>query len=250
MNKESFNAKMTSIEAISNDLVVTPDIPVAIYLQEAEDLFAWCQPDKEALIKTGLDWQLVEDLPDRAAACRYVQSQWQKDYKSMEEAQREWTQKSPAAFAIRDELIHHFYHAFYKIPDLTNKVQKIAEGSSNADMIQDLSDLAALGKANTDLLNKIRLDLNLLDNAVSIAEEMAGLLARANGLRMSDNELKVLRDKAYTYLKMCVDEVRRNGQYVFWHNNDRRKGYASAFARRRAAGAEKTEQKEVVEVKA
>jgi len=215
--------------------VAAPDLPVAIALQEAEDLYEWCLPDKEALVKAGLDWTLVEDLPQRTGACRYIQSQWQKDYKSQEEAQKEWAKQSPAAFKLRDELLHHFFHAYHDFADLTGKVQKIADGAGNADMIQDLSDISALGKANPQPLQLINLDLTQLDTAASLSEDMAALLAKANGLRMSDNKLRVQRDKAYTYMKDAVDEIRRHGQYVFWRNDNRKKGYISKYYRRRAS---------------
>ena len=100
---------------------------------------------------------------------------------------------------------------------------------TNADMIQDLSDLAALGKANTEPLTKIGMDLTLLDKAEKLSAEMAKLLAASNGQKMEYNELRITRDKAYTFMKMAVDEIRRHGQYVFWKNAQRHKGYVSQF---------------------
>lgn len=112
-------------------------------------------------------------------------------------------------------------------------------------MIQDLSDISALGKANPEPLQLISLDLGQLDTAATMAEDMAALLAKANGMRMSDNMLKVQRDKAYTYMKGAVDEIRRQGQYAFWRNNERKKGYVSKYFRQRAT----TSSKEKTEVK-
>jgi hypothetical protein len=247
MSKESYEAKQASIETIGDDVVLTPDKPVAIALQEAEDQYVWCQKDKDALVSAGLDWTLVEDLQARASACRYIQSEWQKDYKSLEEAQLEWKAKSPEAYALRDELLHHFFHAYRNQSDLKSKVQKIADGDGNADMIQDLSDISVLGKANPEPLQQIGLDLNLLDNAATMADAMSELLARSNGFKMSDNKLKVQRDKAYTYLKMALDEIRCHGQYVFWRNEDRKKGYVSKYYRQRPASSkEKAEEKSEV----
>ena len=37
-----------------------------------------------------------------------------------------------------------------------------------------------------------------------------------------------MRDKAYTHLKQAVDQVRECGQYVFWRNEARLKGYGRA----------------------
>ena len=71
-------------------------------------------------------------------------------------------------------------------------------------MIQDLSDLSVLGKANQPLL------------------------AAMNGERAENNSAKTIRDKAYTLLKKAVDEIREAGKYVFWKNPDRLKGYYSA----------------------
>ena len=83
--------------------------------------------------------------------------------------------------ALRDELVHHFLHGYHDYADLLNKTQKISEGAGHADMIQDLSDLAVLGKANSEPLKKINIDLTLLDKAAALSEDMAGLLAKANG---------------------------------------------------------------------
>lgn len=230
MSKEQFDAKKPEIEAVTNPL--TPNIPVDVALQESEDLWVWCMADKTKLTAAGLNWSLVEDLPARTGACRYIQSQWQKDYKSLEEAQKEWKLKSPEAYAMRDELLHHFFYAYYNSPDLYAKTQKIAEGNSHADMVQDLSDLAALGKAYPQPLQAISLDLFVLNQAEALSDEMAALLAKVNGNKLEDNKLRILRDKAYTFMKTAVDEIRRCGQYVFWRDEMRSKGYISQFLKK------------------
>ena len=231
MSKIDYDSKAAEIDLITN--VSTPTIPVDAMLQEAENLLVWCQPDKAILVQSGLDWTLVTDLHIRASALRYVQSLWQQQYLSIEDAQRQWKEKSPAAYALRDELIHHFRHGFRKFPDLYSTINRIADGSGHADMIQDLSDLALLGKANLAPLTAIGMDPLLLDAAERNADEMAVLLAQTNGERMSNNELKITRDKAYTFLKQAVDEIRHHGQYVFWRNDDRVKGYVSKYHKHR-----------------
>lgn len=237
MSQEQFELKRAEIEALSNDETIIPNMPVAVAVQEAEDLVVWCQLDKEALTKAGLDWQLAIDLPLRIGACRYAQSLWQKEYKSIEDAQKEWQLKSPEAYELRDEILHYFFHAYRKMPDLLSKVQKIAQGSSHADMVQDLSDLAVLGKAHPEPLKAISFDLTLLTKADQTSEAMANLLAQANGTRFNDNKLKIIRDKAFTYMKQAVDEIRRHGQFIFWKQPERYKGYTSRFVKQRTLKA-------------
>jgi len=65
-SSQNLAAKLSTLETITTDAIKHPTIPVQIYVQEAEDLFNWCQIDKGALTAAGLDWQLVEDLPVRA----------------------------------------------------------------------------------------------------------------------------------------------------------------------------------------
>lgn len=44
--------------------------------------------------------------------------------------------------------------------------------------------------------------------------------------RENDSEAMLVRDKAFTYLKQAVDQIRECGKFVFWRNPDRLKGYA------------------------
>jgi hypothetical protein len=163
--------------------------------------------------------------------CRVFQSQWQKEYQSQEESQRVWGNRSPSAYSLRDELVHHQLYAYRNIPDLLLKVQRIAQGLGHAGMIQNLSDLSVLGKANPAPLVKISFDMTLLDQAEVQSAEMAKLLAKNNGDKMSVSASRVLRDKAYTYMKQAVDEIRQCGQYVFYRNEKRKKGYTSQYVK-------------------
>lgn len=232
MSLENFNLKKAEIEAITSKEVKTPDMPVGESIQESENLAAWCPEDQAALEKAGLAWSLVVDLPIRAGACRYAQSMWKRDFKNKEEAEEEWKERSPDAFGLRDELLHDFTYAFRKHPDKLAKVQAIREGGSRADMLQDLSDLNVLGKAEMDLLAAIGFDATKLDAAAQLAEDLSAVLAVANGDDTIEDNAKEMRDKAYTYMKQAVDEIRECGQYVFWRDEDRKKGYVSAYKKR------------------
>lgn len=229
MSKKEFELKKVVFETINDNNVKYPGMPIDVALQEAENLNVWCREDKELLIKAGLDWSLVEDLAIRTGACRYAQSLWQKEYRSHEEAQKKWAEQSPEAYNLRDELLHHFFFAFRNATDLHARVKQISKGGSHADMIQDLSDLAALGKANIQNLKAINMDLTLLDKAQNTADAMSELLAKAYSQRMKDNTIRLIRDKAYSHLKEAVDEIRKCGNYVFWKDETRKKGYISKY---------------------
>jgi hypothetical protein len=50
--------------------------------------------------------------------------------------------------------------------------------------------------------------------------------------RQDFSEVKKIRDQAFTHVKEAVDKIRKCGQYVFWRNPARVKGYRSNYLRR------------------
>jgi hypothetical protein len=72
-------------------------------------------------------------------------------------------------------------------------------------------------------------DSPLLDTAIQQSDELAKILAIANGEKAEDSQAKLTRDKAYTFLKELVDEVRRVGKFVFRDNPERIEGYEISY---------------------
>ena len=231
-NIEDYNAKLAEIMAIPSVDVTEPGMPVNVALQEAENLCKWSLDDAEVLKAVGITKAMINDLSVRAGACREAQSIWNKDYRSQQEAQKEWAEQAPLAFELRDDLLASMRFAYRNDDVLLNRVKAISEGNSNADMIQDLNDIAVLGRENTAPLTAISFDLAQLDVAATRADELADLLAEANGDKADPNESKLIRDKAYLYMKTLVDEIREAGKYVFRKDPNRLKGYSSEYWRK------------------
>lgn len=229
---ECYQQRLDVIRAIPDDRIKTPNsMPVKVYTQEAENLHSWATDDKDQLIAKGLDWGPVADLPIRCGALKEASARWAEERFTREEAAKQWAIESPLAYELRNELIQEFRFAFRKDTKLSSKVSTIAEGSGHADMLQDLNDLAVLGRAHTDLLAKTNFDMTLLDQAAQKSFDLAALLADATGERADSSETKRIRDQAYTYVKEVVDEVYAIGQFVFRDNERRLKGYHSNFLR-------------------
>ena len=224
-----FNELLPVLNAMKPADVLTPNIPIDVFVQEAENLYHWCLDDQQALTKVGLDWNLVTTLPVRAGACREAQSLWNKERNTRQDAEQAWKEEAPAAFDLRDQLLHDFRFAFRKSEGLLKRVDEIAQGDTNSDMVQDLNDLSTLGKANSGLLTPINFDLTRLDLAADLSDRMGDLLGATNGERKEVSETMVMRNAAYTYLKQAVDEIRECGKFAFWRTPERFKGYVSNY---------------------
>jgi len=232
-NLEDYNTKLEVIKAIPDDQIKMPaSVPVGIYIQEAMDLYIWCQADKDELTPKGLDWTVVEDLPVRCNALTVAEANWGNEWRTQEEAEKLWLVESPKGYELRNQIAHHFYYAFSSDPSLIAKVNTFLEGNTHADMIQCLFDLSVMGMANQELLTNVGFDLTLLDLAAQKNTELRELYAVANRDRQDFSEAKRIRDQAFTHVKEAVDLVRKCGQYIFWRNDARLKGYRSNFLRK------------------
>ena len=231
-NIEDYNMKLEVIKAIPDDQITPPNsIPVGIYIQESEDLFEWCQEDKDVLMARGLDWTAVEDLPVRRGALSVAEAKWSKEWRTREEAEKLWILESPKGYDLRNEIAHHFNYAFRDNSSLIKKVKKFLKGTTHAEMIQGLNDLSVLGRSNRELLRKIGFDFTLLDLAAQKSDELYTKKKAASWDSKDYLEAKKIRNQAFTHLKEAVDLIREYGRYVFWRNPARLKGYRSDYRR-------------------
>ena len=233
-NREYYEKKLEVINAIKDSQIKKPHhIPVAVYIQEADNLYQWAMDDKEALISAGLARELIEDLPQRCGALIEAETQWQKQRETRNKSALEWDKQSPIAYDLRKRLLADFHFAFRKHPDLKATLREIAQIEDYSKLIQDLNDLSVLGNANTRLLEVIKFDLSLLDKAAQTSREMSVLLAEMNRdtEKKRHSEVKKIRDQAYTHLKEAVDEIRETGRYLSRRNKERLRGYASEYRR-------------------
>lgn len=232
MSKQDYDSKIETFNAFNDKDIKTPNIPIDAFLQEAENLYHWCQADKDDLTKAGLDWSFVDDLPLRISGLREAESLWFKERFNQQEVQKIWNEKSPLAYDLRNEILHVMQYAYRKDNALVQRVSEIYEGGIHADMIKDLNNISILGKANSAPLEAVGMDLTLLDQAAAMAGEMAELLGKATVGKEDKSPTQIIRDKAYSHLKEAVDEIRTCGQFVFWRDESRFKGYISAYFER------------------
>lgn len=79
------------------------------------------------------------------------------------------------------------------------------------------------------MLKKVGFDVTLLSESEKLSDTLGELLALSNGDKGQSKLIKDQRDRAFVYLMQAVKEVRRVGQYAFWHNPKRKKGYISNY---------------------
>ena len=240
-----YENKVLEIKSIKEDEIEISKMPMDIYIQEAETLYHWSLDDKDKLVSKGIAEELINDLPVRSAILREAESKWQMERFGQEDLQKQWNDESTLAYKLRDELIHDFKFAFRKDNELLKKVSAINDGKGHPDMFQDLSDLSILGREYIEKLRAIGFDVSLLDKASETAKNLPALFGKVTNKKGKDT--KKFRDQSYTYLKHAVDEIREHGQYIFWKDDERKKGYYSQHMKSRSAKKSTKNEKETEE---
>jgi hypothetical protein len=235
-NIVEYNERLEDINAVPDSEIMDITIPPSRLVGEAETLFNFAETDKEILVRSGLDPELIARLKSASGALRYSCGQLAKALKSEGEINAQWKTESQKGSKLRDELVHHFLFAYRDNAEVLSMVRMATKGYTNDDKIQHLVNLSAIGNEYRKELENVGFDFSLLDEASKMSALLGDILGKikATGTDGVDgNAARLIRDKAYTYLKNIMDEIRRHGKYVFYRNQERLRGYTSAYNRRR-----------------
>lgn len=219
---------------ISEDQIVSPTIPVDTTIGEAGDLHRYASEDKAKLLAKGLSENLIKELIPRAKFLQDKQSDWTAVYQSALKNTEQWEAKIEEGRLLQRELKYDFQFAYRNQPDILRKLNRILDGSGNMDLIQDLSDYTAFAKQHPEPLTAILFDTAKTDRAKQISLDLTDLINKVDGVKSSKNRPeKLMRDRAYTYLKQLVDDIRAYGKYAFWDNEEKQQRYSSEYQRKK-----------------
>ena len=231
---DHYSAKLSVITSIPDDRIMEPtNIPISVYIQEAEDLFTWCKPDKEKFIANGLQWSLVEDLPARIDTLREAQARWENSDLSDMEIERIWDEKLPEAQELRKDLIRSLKFVFYKDNSRLDKIEKFSDGGSHAAMIQSLRGMVIFSRENIEALKAGNFDVSKIERAEVLSHELGSILSEIHSIRANCSGSKKIRNQAYTHLKEATTEVKRHADFLLLKDQGRLKGYTSTYTRKR-----------------
>jgi hypothetical protein len=229
---DDYNEKLPEIQKIpESEIKNFYTIPFENNLIEAQKIHTFCMQNEEKLIKNDLDKNLLHDLPKRINAFEQAQFNYNKVLYAQKEMLSEWQQKSPEVYDFRKDLIVTLRYLFKKMPKQLEQVNVIAGKQSQPEVVIGLHELALLAKEHIELFKKIEFDISHIDTAITKSTELRAILAKRN-LDEKSNPVRIIRDKAYTYLKIALDAVCETGQFVFKNEPDKKAVFQSDYLRR------------------
>ncbi len=229
MEQTALNNLLPMLQKISADEVTHPTAPVDEYLIESETILSFAKEDSEAFTALGMLPDYITSVHEAVEALRHAETLWNHHRFQHSDATQEWKKLSSQAYKTRDYLLDTFRFGYHGHTDLLREIDFIAEGNGHEDMLLDLSKLASLGKKNPEPLQKINFDFTQLDEVATMSDELSKLYVEAQ----KDGEQKDIRDRAFTFLRDSIDELRRYGKYVHREDSEKARNYTNSIYRKR-----------------
>ncbi|HEX2955490.1 MAG TPA: hypothetical protein VHO70_01590 [Chitinispirillaceae bacterium] len=217
---------------IPEKLVIEPTIPVGIFIQEALNIHLFMQDDRDLLVSKGMNWGIVDELPDRIKYLQTCETLWWKARFSPSPVAKEFLKIKELAIATASELIRDLEYLGSDDENLTKAIKNIKKGIGDEDLFNDLKSLSILCENHRDSLTKTGSNPQLI-KALDDCCEKFPLCYAPYKVDVTDVMALYDRNCAYTFTLVAVEEIRRCARHVFWNDKKHLKGYLSDYFRRR-----------------
>jgi|GEM_PF-4227486 len=212
------------ISNIPNDTLKVPLVPVSLFIKDTLTLKLWASDDIDELKKINYSPLQLKRLEELAYACEFINTEWCTVCNITNYNTTNWSRLSKEALIVINSLIHTLRFAFRDNPELITVIEYISDRNIKNNIIENLNKLYYTGMNNNIIVEKT-IDNRLINEANNLSKLLMAELEKINGDIYSENNIRIMRDKTYLMLSNEVDELKHYGRYIFWHNNDRLKGY-------------------------
>jgi hypothetical protein len=197
------------LDAIPSADVRTPNVRVAVYHQDTNDLKTLVARDdiRARLLAVGLEQSTLTALPVALDASRSAQSAWVVSTdRSKPTAQRDREQRG---YEHRSEMIAACRWNLRANRAVQAALDVISEGDGIPDLIQDLRDIGALTEANLPAFARDETfdAKEAVETARSLADE-------------GSTKAKDLRDRAWTHLWNLDSEIRAAARHAYRNDQE------------------------------
>jgi hypothetical protein len=242
-NETIFQSLLSEINAVTPERLQSPYMPIDAFCADAAAVGEAAVHNRGAFEGIGFDGSHIDSIANRVAALRAAEAEWRNNAHELEEIEIQWREMCQEATELRAFLVHWFRYACRADNKAVSRLREIEQGNTQADLMQDMEELANFGQKHADALAAINFDLTMVAKAGELSHAMTQASATSRRESLEDSQLRLLRDKAYTLLKEAVDEVRVAAKALFWRDETTMALFRSGYTRRTRSG-EPDEQKE------
>lgn len=219
-------------ESIPDEKTLVPNMPVGVFAQEAYSIYKYAMADRTTLERVGLDWRMVQELPARIDLLREREADWWEARFTREFEEIEHEKAILRGDAIREKLLRDIKFALHGEDKFDEIIEKLKESEDLAEYLIEFRAVEFLAEKNKDLLKTVGADLALIDELREVQQDLRTYHLGAITKGQNDRRRKCSRNKAYTFLRAALEELRRCAEHALWDNPERLKGYQSQYFKR------------------
>jgi hypothetical protein len=231
-DQTDFEALLPKLQAIDPKLVNDPDMPVEQAIKEGQVMVTVAREDVNELVAVKFDPATIDELETAVFGFSTAQANMVATLGEQKGAARQWLIEEPGLLKLLKKLLAASRYALRNVPDAFKAVKHIAKGGSKPNRVQDLADIAALGKKYVSYFEAINFDITLLD----VAEQKAKTLLSLQALVFAEKSTKGskdVRDRSFIYMRGLMAQVLSAAKYAFTDDPERLSRYYSAYRKRR-----------------
>jgi predicted DNA-binding protein YlxM (UPF0122 family) len=203
-----------------------PKINIASLLQRANDLITVCSRDKEYLKQYGLTDAMIDEL-DRLfveSEQAFVDHVMCRD--TLDEKQRTLALRYKEAYTLRSSLAEHIkrlcvlLNIEFKLPSYSCRKQQ-------ADLVQDLHDLATVCRTYKEQFTGHQFDPTLIDQALTLSETLSQAIVDVTVFRESVlAEALQKRNELFIQTRQLMLTICVIGRNAYNNNSEARKNFS------------------------
>jgi hypothetical protein len=226
-----YETRLPELMAIPEKKVQAPSIPVDILVQEGVQLAAYAVENWEQLSVRKISRELLDDIPSRCELCRIAEAKWLTVKNKKENLEKQWAVEVPLIKKLLADILHNMRYAFRNHPEVLDTLHNTIDSKRLGAVIQNLKFVYELGTQNRALYEESGFDMAEIEKAGQKATELSALLADKRVQAKGGKQLLTVRNRAATFLKTAVNDIRAAGQNVFWHDEVNLSRYTSEYIR-------------------
>jgi hypothetical protein len=203
-----------------------PKVNIASLMQRANDLITVCTREKEHLKRYGLTDAMLDEL-DRLfvqSEQAFVDHAMCKD--TLTEKQRALDLRSKEAYRLRSALAKHIRRAG-KLLRIDISLPSYIKRKQQADLVQDLHDLATLARTQKELFRQKQFDISLIDQAFTLSDSLSQCIIDVTVYRGSTLEDAMRqRNALFNQMRQLMIDLCVIGRDAYSDNPEARKNFS------------------------
>ncbi len=218
-----------------DDKVKIPNVAVEDKVMDAHKFVKVSIKDKDLLVNSGLNPIYIDSLEDRAGAYSVAHGNYMVQKNLTSNINDQYAELEKEAHTLKRKIIHSFNFALADNSNAQETIKEITHGRSKNDLVYDFVPMKIVSETYTEDLTRIGFDFTLIERAEELHLEMQDLLSQIKSSPKDISEVKIIKNKAYTYLDEALTQIKKHGQYVFWEDEERLALYKSNYYKRNSS---------------